>query len=89
MPAPRPPALSAVAPAAPVPRRPPLALVGIAENDSAGETVRTAVISGEGQLFLVKEGEAFANRYRVVRIGADAVELRDEVADATIQLGLH
>jgi hypothetical protein len=51
--------------------------------------VRTAIISGGGQLFLVKEGEAFADRYRVVRIGAEAVELHDEADDALIRLGLR
>ena len=36
-----------------------------------------AIISGEGQLFIVKEGEAVTARYRVARISAEVVELID------------
>ena len=39
--------------------------------------VRTAIISGEGQLYMVKEGEAVTPRYRVAKISADVVELVD------------
>ena len=48
-----------------------LSLIGIA--DEAG--VRTAIIAGGGQLFLVKEGDLVADRYHVARVGADAVDL--------------
>jgi hypothetical protein len=50
---------------------PAFALIGVAED--AG--VRTAIISGQGQLFMVKEGDLVAERYRVTHVGADAVDL--------------
>jgi hypothetical protein len=81
------PALSTASPA--TGGAPPLALVGIAEQESAGGVVRTAVISGPGGLFLVREGEPVAERYRVNRVGADAVELGDAATGGTIRLGLR
>src|SRR5665213_78086 len=51
------PALPIAPAAAPEPA---FALIGIAED--AG--VRTAIISGQGQLFMVKDGELVAERYR-------------------------
>ncbi len=64
---------------APAPRisEPALKLAGIAEDDGADGPDRTAIISGEGQLFMVKEGDPVAGRYRVARISSDAVELED------------
>jgi hypothetical protein len=56
---------------------PPLKLAGIAEDDGADGPDRTAIISGGGQLFMVKEGDTVAGRYRVARISTDAVELTD------------
>ena len=50
---------------------PALTLIGVAED--AG--VRTAIISGRGQLFLVKEGDLVGERYRVAHVGTDAVDL--------------
>jgi hypothetical protein len=63
---------------------PPLKLSGIAEDAGADGPVRIAFISGEGQLFMVKEGEAVTSRYRVTQISADVVELVD-VADNSIR----
>lgn len=54
-----------------------LRLAGLAEDPGPDGPIRTAVISGEGQLFLVKEGENVTSRYRVARISADLVELTD------------
>jgi hypothetical protein len=54
-----------------------LKLAGIAEDAGADGPDRTAIISGEGQLFMVKEGDPVAGRYRVARISSDAVELSD------------
>jgi hypothetical protein len=78
-----------------VPPQPALKLVGIAEDTSAAsddadnkKLVRTAIISGEGQLFLVKEGESVTTRYRVAKISADVVELTDLGIGATRRLAL-
>jgi hypothetical protein len=75
-PAPRP-AVSEAAPPLP-PQLPPLKLAGIGEDDGPdGRPVRIAFISGDGQLFMVKEGEMVTPRYRVTRISPDVVELQD------------
>jgi hypothetical protein len=75
------------------PDPPPLRLSGIAEEPGTGENsaapVRTAVLSGYGDVFLAKVGETIASRYEVTAIGADAVELKDLLTGLTIRLGLR
>lgn len=61
----------AAVPAAPV--GPVLKLSGIAQK--AGK--RTAIISGDGQIYLANEGDSVAGRYTVVTIDPEAVLLRD------------
>jgi hypothetical protein len=63
---------------------PPLSLIGVAEDSG----VRTAIISMQGQLFLVKEGEAVADRYAVARVGSDTVDLTDGKESTTVHLAL-
>jgi hypothetical protein len=74
------------------PEPPPVTLSGIAEEPSADEKsaapVRTAVLSGYGEVFLAKVGETIASRYEVTAIGADVVELKDLLTGRTIRLGL-
>jgi hypothetical protein len=68
----------AITEAAPfVPAQPALKLAGIAEDDGPDGPIRMAFISGEGQLFMVREGEMVTPRYRVNKITADVVELQD------------
>lgn len=67
---------------------PPLKLVGIAEDGPDTALVRTAILSGFGDLFLAKEGDAVTSRYRVSRISSDAVELVDSADQTTLRLGL-
>ena len=57
------------APAPPPP--PPFTLIGFASDGA----VRTAIISGSGDLFLAREGDSITAQYRVLRIDADGVEL--------------
>ena len=66
----------------------PLTLVGIAEDQTADGTVRTAIVSGFGQLFMVKEAEAVTDRFRVQRISADTVQLEDQNDHTTLNLVL-
>jgi len=68
---------------------PPLKLSGIAEDAGADGPVRIAFISGEGQLFMVKEGETVTPRYRVTKISADVVELVDVAANSIRRLALR
>ncbi len=51
--------------------------------------MRTAVISGLGQLFFAKAGDNVTTRYTVTAIGADAVELRDATTGETVRLALQ
>jgi hypothetical protein len=69
--------------------RPPMQLLGIAEDGDAAAVQRTAVIATPRQVYLVKEGEQIAFRFQVARIGADAVELRDLAHDSTFTLALR
>lgn len=78
----------AVETAAPVAQVLALKLIGIAEDGPADRVVRTAIVSGPGDLFLVKEGDTFLSRYRVVAIGADAVELSDTSDQSSRRLAL-
>ncbi len=70
------------------PPRPVVTLSGLAEDASPGGTVRTAVIRAAGQLHLVKEGETFATRFRVERIGADTVQVTDLADQRVFTLAL-
>jgi hypothetical protein len=76
--------------AAPLPPAlPSLKLAGIAEDTEAESPIRTAIISGEGQLYMVKEGEAVTERYRVTKISADVVELVDLLDNSLRRLALR
>ena len=64
-----------------------LTVAGIAERNEPDGRKRTAVISGEGQLYLVTEGQTVGSRYTVVRVDAEAVLLRDQSgAELTLAL---
>ena len=60
----------------------------MAEDAGSDGPVRTAIISGHGQLFIVKEGEAVTARYQVAKISGDAAELTDLGDNSTITLVL-
>jgi hypothetical protein len=79
------------APPAPLAPPPPmLTLMGIAEEAVIGGFRRTAVIGGEGDaIYMVTEGQPVGDRYKVTRIGADAVELEDLVTKAYRRLALR
>ena len=68
---------------------PALKLSGIAEDPGDDGPVRVAFISGEGQLFMVKEGETVTPRYRVAKISADVVELTDIIDNSIRRLALR
>ena len=81
-----------VAPAAPEPALaalpPSLKLVGIAEEGAADAILRTAIIAGFGDLFMVTVGDAVTLRYRVSTVAPDAVELLDAADQTTLRLTL-
>jgi hypothetical protein len=65
---------ASLAPAMPAAPRPPaLTLSGVAQK--AGK--RTAIISGDGQIYLVAEGDSVAGRFIVEKFDQEAVVLRD------------
>src|SRR6185295_14141878 len=74
---------------APPPALPALKLAGIAEDEGPEGPLRTAIISGQGQLFLVKEGDSVMQRYRVTKISADVVELIDLGDNSVRRLALR
>jgi hypothetical protein len=88
---PAPPPADTIAPPPPSAPPPPLfTLSGIADKTGEdGKVVRTAVISGLGQLFFAKAGDNVTPRYTVSAIGADAVELRDATTGETVRLALQ
>jgi hypothetical protein len=85
-PAPRP-AITDLAP--PPVALPPLKLSGIAEDPGDDGPIRVAFIAGEGQLFMVKEGETVTPRYRVAKISAEVVELTDVIDNSIRRLALR
>ena len=68
---------------------PSLKLSGLAEDAGADGPIRIAFIAGEGQLFMVKEGDTVAPRYRVAKISADVVELTDVNDNSIRRLALR
>lgn len=77
-------------PAAPAAVLMPLSLMGIAEDPSPAGPHRTAIIGGPGDaLYIVAEGQAVGDRYRVTAIGADAVELRDLLTGGVRRLAMR
>jgi Tfp pilus assembly protein PilP len=78
-------------PAAPLPPPlPALILLGVAEDSTPGGPRRTAIIGGDGDtIYMVSDGEAVGERYRVKKIGADAVELEDVVTKAYRRLAMR
>jgi hypothetical protein len=67
----------------------PLKLEGLAEDRGDQGPIRTAIISGFGDIFLVKEGESVTARYRVAKISPDAVELTDLTDNTPLRLALR
>jgi hypothetical protein len=83
-----PPPPAAAEPASAGPVEPVLKLAGIAEDNAPDGPDRTAIISGQGHLFMVKVGEQVTPRYRVAKIAADAVELTDLETGAARRLAM-
>ena len=83
-------ALATAGPESVVAPEPPLLLMGIAEDTTPSGPHRTAIIGGEGDaIFMVTEGESVAGRYKVTKIGADAIELEDQTTKGYRRLALR
>ena len=75
------------APARPV--MPLLTLIGVAEDVTPDGIVRTAIVSGLGDVFLVKAGDTIRLQYRVEQVSGDAVQVGDTATAATTTLALR
>jgi hypothetical protein len=65
---------------------PVLNLEGVADD---GEGGLTAIIAGDGRLFLVRAGDLVTPRYRVKQVSAGAVDLEDLTGGPIMRLELH
>ena len=72
-----------------VPIAPPVKLLGVAEHSVGANPRRTAILTVEGDLLLVTEGESFGGRYRLARVGADVAEIEDTTDNRTFSLALQ
>jgi hypothetical protein len=72
--------------AMPVVAKPRLQLLGIAQDVRDGRPVRTAVIGGMNQVYLVGEGDQMALRFLVKRVGVDSVEVEDMTDGSVVTL---
>jgi hypothetical protein len=61
----------------------------MAEDAGADGPVRTAIISGGHGLYLVKEGDVVASRYRVERLSDEGAALRDLETGVEVHLALR
>ncbi len=77
----------AIVPAPPV--RPSLTLIGVAEDVTPDGVVRTAIVSGFGDVFLVKAGDTIRLQYRVELVSGDAVQVVDTATAAATTLALR
>ncbi|HTH00132.1 MAG TPA: hypothetical protein VL882_07685 [Vicinamibacterales bacterium] len=74
-----------VPPVVDVPPEPNLVLIGVAEDGST----RTAMVQSGDELMMATEGQTLVSRYRVVKVGSDAIELADLVTGTTRRLFLR
>jgi hypothetical protein len=82
-------AATIAAPPAPVDLPPPFTLSGVAEQKTGDVVERTAILTGNSQIYFAKAGDRVVGRYDVTAVGADAVELREIEGGRIIRLGLR
>ena len=72
-----------------VPAEPGLTLIGLAGERRGAETIRTAMLETDrGELVMAVAGDTILGRYRLVAVGADAIELVDETTGTTKRMVL-
>jgi hypothetical protein len=72
-----------------VPILPAVKLLGVAEDVVEASPRRTAILTLDGELLLVREGEAFGAHYRLTRIGPDVAEIEDASNNHTFRVALQ
>ena len=83
------PAVSAAPIAVAPPAPPPFVLTGIAEDRQGDVLVRTAIVSGPVDLWLVKAGDIVDGRFQVITVEADAVEVVLADTGAAVRLSFR
>ena len=66
----------------------PFKLIGVAERATGDTTVRTAVLSGKADVFIVGVGDQVSGRYTVAAVAAEAIELTDATTGQVVRLAL-
>jgi hypothetical protein len=74
---------------APAEVTPALKLIGIAERATADGFVRSAVLSGPADVFIVGVDDQVLDRFTVVAIAAEAVELADATTGRSLRLAMR
>ncbi len=72
-------------PPAPPPAPPPVPLKTLGYFEK-GEGKQEAFVSDEEQIYVVHEGETFAQKYKVLKINPKFIEIEDESSHQTVQL---
>jgi hypothetical protein len=67
----------------------PLKLIGIAERATEEGTVRSAVLAGPGDVFIVGVEDQVLSRFTVVAIAAEAIELTDALTGQALRLAMR
>lgn len=83
------PATAVAPPPPPGPLPPPFALTGIAEQKNGDALERTAILTGNNQIYFAKRGDRVIGRYEVTAVGSDAIELREIDGGNVVRLGLR
>jgi hypothetical protein len=68
---------------------PSLKLIGLAEASAADAAARIAIVTTGTELFLVREGDEVASRYRVTSIMMDSAELEDLRGGPAVRLACN
>jgi hypothetical protein len=83
------PSVEAAALSAPAATAPALKLIGVAERSTADGTIRSAVISGPDDVFIVGVDDQLLGRFTVVAVAAETVELLDATMGRPLRLALR
>jgi Tfp pilus assembly protein PilP len=81
--------VQAITPPSVEPAAPIVILIGIVERTEDGQSSRVGVVSTASGLSYVKAGDRIGDRYEVVSVGDDAIEIRDTTTASTRRITLQ
>lgn len=70
------------------PTRPVLKLIGVAERQAPDGPIRTAILSGASDVYILAIGDTVLGRFTVTAIEPEAVELTETITSAVARLAL-